>query len=315
MMALAQATSARRWRSRARPWRCARRARRRRGTDAYFLAICLFFTGHARRGGDAPAPLPRDARRPASRTCAACSRWALLAQAHAERELDAAERLIAESLATGSARGLDEHPPTQQAHLAAGIVALAAATPARRDAFEHAATLARRGGDRVEIATRCSGSAAPGPRPATSTAPPTRCTPPTRGSRARACRRSSRRARRSWPRSARRGRPRRTARTPSRARSTRCSCCCRRPALRGSPSGSAAARPRARRRPADPAPPRRGDARRGGHPGPPARAALSALTAAGGAVRAASTARGARAGARPDRAARRTRAARATAAS
>ena len=288
------------------------------GTDAYFLAICLFFTamrGEAetllRRYLETTPPGEQDVRRVFA--------MGLLAQAHAERgELDAADALIAESLATGSARGLDEHPPTQQAHLAAGIVALGRGDAGAAEThLEHAAALARRGGDRVEIASALlwlgRGRAAAGDRDGAADAlhgadarlagarvPALR--PGARGARGRGGGGAA-------ARRGRRGRPHARGARGARAAG-------RRPALR---RHRRAPRPNdvrgARRRPPDPPPPRRGDPRRGGHPGPPARAALSARTAAGGAVRAASTARGARAGARPDRAARRTRAARATAAS
>jgi LuxR family maltose regulon positive regulatory protein len=124
------------------------------GTDRYFLAICVFFTGMR---GEAEALLREylDDTPAGEQDVRRVFAMALLAQAHAERgELEAAEALIAESLATGSARGLDEHPPTQQVHLAAGVVALergdADAAEAR---FEQAAALARRGGDRCEMAS------------------------------------------------------------------------------------------------------------------------------------------------------------------
>jgi len=124
------------------------------GIDTYFLAICIFFTGMR---GEAETLLRRylEATPPGEQDVRRVFAMALLAQAHAERgELEAAEALIAESLGTGSARGLDEHPPTQQVHLAAGVVALARGDADGAEArFEHAAALARRGGDRVEIAS------------------------------------------------------------------------------------------------------------------------------------------------------------------
>ncbi|MDA0182202.1 LuxR C-terminal-related transcriptional regulator [Solirubrobacter phytolaccae] len=121
--------------------------------DSYFLGICLFWTGataeaeqRLRAYLDVTAPGEQDVRRVFA--------MALLATAHARRgELDAAQRLVEASLATTDRRGLGEHPPTEQTHVAAGIVAF------QRDAYEraeehleHAATLARRGGDRLEIA-------------------------------------------------------------------------------------------------------------------------------------------------------------------
>jgi LuxR family maltose regulon positive regulatory protein len=79
---------------------------------------------------------------------------ALLALAHAARgEVDVAERLVDESLATSEARGLSEHPPTELAYVASGVVLLARGeVEAAEDRLEHAVTLARRGGDRIEIA-------------------------------------------------------------------------------------------------------------------------------------------------------------------
>ena len=121
--------------------------------DAFFLGISLFWT-EARaeaetlfRGYLEETPQgEQDVRRVFA--------MALLAQAHAVRgELDQAERLIEASLTTGTTRGLGEHPPTEATYVASGIVLLARDDPEGAEArLEHAVTLARRGGDRVEVA-------------------------------------------------------------------------------------------------------------------------------------------------------------------
>jgi LuxR family maltose regulon positive regulatory protein len=78
----------------------------------------------------------------------------LLAEACALRgELEEADALVGAALAIAAERDLEEHPPTEQAHVAAGIVALARnAVETAEERFERAVALARRGGDRVEIA-------------------------------------------------------------------------------------------------------------------------------------------------------------------
>jgi LuxR family maltose regulon positive regulatory protein len=122
-------------------------------SDSYFLGIVLVWTGASgeserrlREYLDATVPGELDVRRVFA--------MALLAEAHARRgELDAAERLVRESLATSEARGLDEHPPNEMAFVAEGIVLLGRGDVERAEArFERAATLSRRGGDRIEIA-------------------------------------------------------------------------------------------------------------------------------------------------------------------
>jgi LuxR family maltose regulon positive regulatory protein len=79
---------------------------------------------------------------------------ALLAEAHTLRgELDAGERLAREALEVAHARGLDEHPPTEQAHVALGAVLFARDEfDAAEEQLERATALARRGGDRLEQA-------------------------------------------------------------------------------------------------------------------------------------------------------------------
>jgi LuxR family maltose regulon positive regulatory protein len=119
----------------------------------YFLGIALFWGGDRAeadellRGYLARVPAgEQDVRRYFA--------MALLAEACALRgELEEADALAGAALAIAADRGLDEHPPTEQAHVAAGIVALARGAVEAADArFERAATLARRGGDSVEIA-------------------------------------------------------------------------------------------------------------------------------------------------------------------
>lgn len=121
--------------------------------DSYFLGICLFWTAataeaeqRLRAYVDTTPPGEQDVRRVFA--------MAMLATAHARRgELDAAERLVEASLALTEARGLGEHPPSEQTHVAAGIIALEREAYERaEERLEHAATLARRGGDRLEIA-------------------------------------------------------------------------------------------------------------------------------------------------------------------
>jgi ATP/maltotriose-dependent transcriptional regulator MalT len=79
---------------------------------------------------------------------------ALLAEAHTLRgELDAGERLARQALEVAQTRGFDEHPPTEQAHVALGAVLLARGeVDAAEQRFECATTLARRGCNRVEQA-------------------------------------------------------------------------------------------------------------------------------------------------------------------
>ena len=123
------------------------------GADAFFLGIALFWTeGRAEAEslfrsylGQTPEG-EQDVRRVFA--------MALLAQAHAMRgELDEADKLIDASLGTSRMRGLGEHPPTEASYVASGIVLLARGDAERAEtSFEHAATLARRGGDRVEVA-------------------------------------------------------------------------------------------------------------------------------------------------------------------
>jgi LuxR family maltose regulon positive regulatory protein len=79
---------------------------------------------------------------------------ALLAEAHTLRgELDAGERLAREALEVAHARGFDEQPPTEQAHVALGAVLFARDEfDAAEEQLERATALARRGGDRLEQA-------------------------------------------------------------------------------------------------------------------------------------------------------------------
>jgi LuxR family maltose regulon positive regulatory protein len=67
-------------------------------------------------------------------------------------EVEEADALVGAALAIAADRRLEEHPPTEQVHVAAGILALQrGAVDAAEEHFERAVALARRGGDRVEI--------------------------------------------------------------------------------------------------------------------------------------------------------------------
>jgi LuxR family maltose regulon positive regulatory protein len=122
-------------------------------SDSYFLALCLFWTGAGREAEtrlreylDTVPPGELDVRRVYA--------MALLAIANAQRgELDVAERLVEGAVSTTEARGQTEHPPTQVVYVALGMVLLARGdVEGAEDWLEHAATLARRGADRIEIA-------------------------------------------------------------------------------------------------------------------------------------------------------------------
>ena len=122
-------------------------------SERFFLAVCLFWTGSTRECETllraylgAVEPGEQDVRRVFA--------LALLALAHAARgELERAELLAEQALATSLARGLSEHPPTEIVYVASGIVRLAREdVEGAEERLEHAATLARRGGDRIEIA-------------------------------------------------------------------------------------------------------------------------------------------------------------------
>jgi len=79
---------------------------------------------------------------------------ALLAETYGVRgEMDEARRLANQALELTRHWGLEEHPPTNQVHVAQGVVALADADlDLAEEHFERAVMLARRGHDRVEIA-------------------------------------------------------------------------------------------------------------------------------------------------------------------
>jgi LuxR family maltose regulon positive regulatory protein len=122
-------------------------------SDSYFLALCLFWTGAGReaetRLRDYLDTVPAgelDVRRVYA--------MALLGVAHASRgEIDAASQFVEKALATTEARGQTEHPPTELVYVGLGMVLLARGdVEAAEDWLEHAATLARRGADRIEIA-------------------------------------------------------------------------------------------------------------------------------------------------------------------
>jgi LuxR family maltose regulon positive regulatory protein len=121
--------------------------------DSYFLGICLFFSA-ATAEADRRLRAYLDVTPPGEQDVRRVFAMALLAELHAARgELAAAERLVEQSLAITTARGLEEHPPTEQTHVAAAIILLERGQIERaEERLERAATLARRGGDRVEIA-------------------------------------------------------------------------------------------------------------------------------------------------------------------
>jgi LuxR family transcriptional regulator, maltose regulon positive regulatory protein len=79
---------------------------------------------------------------------------ALLAETYGVRgDMDQARRFADQALELTRRWGLEEHPPTNQVHVAHGIVALAGGDlDLAEEHFERAVTLARRGHDRVEIA-------------------------------------------------------------------------------------------------------------------------------------------------------------------
>jgi LuxR family transcriptional regulator, maltose regulon positive regulatory protein len=124
-----------------------------RSTARYFLGIALFWGGDQ---GEAAALLEDYIAevQPGDHDVRRYFAMALVAEVRALRgELAEADALIAAASAISAQRGLDEHPPTEQVHLAAGIVALARdAVEVAEAHFERAVALARRGGDRIEIA-------------------------------------------------------------------------------------------------------------------------------------------------------------------
>jgi LuxR family transcriptional regulator, maltose regulon positive regulatory protein len=79
---------------------------------------------------------------------------ALLAETYGVRgDMDQARRYADQALELTCRWGLEEHPPTNQVHVAHGIVALADGDiDLAEEQFERAVMLARRGHDRVEIA-------------------------------------------------------------------------------------------------------------------------------------------------------------------
>jgi LuxR family maltose regulon positive regulatory protein len=122
-------------------------------SDSYFLAICLFWTGLASREAETRLRDFLDAAPPGDMDVRRVYAMALLAVAHAQRgEIDVAERLVEESLKISEGRNQTEHPSNQLVYVAAGIVLLARGdVEGAEDLFEHAAALARRGADAVEI--------------------------------------------------------------------------------------------------------------------------------------------------------------------
>lgn len=121
-------------------------------TASYFLGIALFYSDP-----DEAEPLLRKYLAVLPSGQQAVRRYyamALLAEHHAIRgELGEAERLAGEALQVARANGLEEHPPTEQVHVALGAVHLARGMVGRADEeLERAVALAGRGGDRVEHA-------------------------------------------------------------------------------------------------------------------------------------------------------------------
>jgi ATP/maltotriose-dependent transcriptional regulator MalT len=122
-------------------------------SDSYFLAICLFWTGGTAREAETRLREYLDTVPPGEMDVRRVYAMAVLAVARAARgELDAAERLVQEALSVTEARGQTEHPPTELVYVALGMIQLARGDDeAAEDWLEHAATLARRGADRIEI--------------------------------------------------------------------------------------------------------------------------------------------------------------------
>ena len=121
-------------------------------TAKYFLGVVMFFEEPDRAepllcGYLASVPAgTEDVRRYFAQ--------ALLAEVHVLRgDLDGAERLAREALELARSRQLEEHPPTQQVHVALGAVLHARGDlAAAEEEFERASALAHRGGDRAENA-------------------------------------------------------------------------------------------------------------------------------------------------------------------
>ncbi len=119
----------------------------------FFLGIALFWSGERGeaerllRGYLAETPAgDQDVRRYFA--------MALIAEACALRgELEEADALVDAALSVARERGLEEHPPTEQVHVVTGILALTRdAVEVAEERFERAVALARRGGDRIEVA-------------------------------------------------------------------------------------------------------------------------------------------------------------------
>jgi LuxR family maltose regulon positive regulatory protein len=125
---------------------------REHATAGYFLGIALFYGNP-----DEAEPLLRNylaAIPPGQDDVRRYYAMALLAEQHAARgELDAAEQLANEALHVARADRLEEHPPTEQVHVALAIVQLGRARlDLAEEHLDRAVALARRGGDRIEQA-------------------------------------------------------------------------------------------------------------------------------------------------------------------
>ena len=125
---------------------------RERMTAGYFLGVTLFYDDP-----DQAQPFLRnflaavpDGQEDVRRYYA----MALLAEVYGLRgEPDVAEQLARQALVVTHRQGLEEHPPTEQVHVALGIAPLARdELEVAEDQFERAVALALRGGDRLEYA-------------------------------------------------------------------------------------------------------------------------------------------------------------------
>ncbi len=147
------ATFPARWRGGSERWNWSRRAARSsRRCANYFLGVVQFYdepdqaepllAGYL----ESIPPGPEDARRYYAQ--------ALLAEVYIVRgEVRRGEQLARDALELARTQELEEHPPTEQLHVALGAALRADGDlEAAEEQFERAAALARRGGDRCESA-------------------------------------------------------------------------------------------------------------------------------------------------------------------
>jgi LuxR family transcriptional regulator, maltose regulon positive regulatory protein len=121
-------------------------------TAAYFFGAALFY-----QDPDQAQPLLEeflDAAAEGERDPRHRYAMALLAETYGVRgELETAERLAQDALKLTRRLGVEEHPPTNQVHIALGMVPFARGElDVAEERFERAVTLARRAGDRTEVA-------------------------------------------------------------------------------------------------------------------------------------------------------------------